>query len=66
VQVGDQLSVERVSQEVKDPATGKVIRCLSSNIGIVRVVDVDAESSVAKVVSGSRFKASDMVKPVAK
>jgi curli biogenesis system outer membrane secretion channel CsgG len=66
VQVGDQLSVERVSQEFKDPATGKVIRRLSSSIGIVRVVDVDAESSVADIVSGSGFKANDMVKSVTK
>lgn len=66
VQVGDQLSVERVSQEFKDPATGKVIRRLSSSIGIVRVVDVDAESAVAEIVSGTGFKANDMVKSVNK
>ena len=66
VQVGDQLSVERMSQEIKDPATGKVIRRLSSSIGIVRVVDVDADSAVAEIVSGSGFKVSDIVKSVTK
>ena len=66
VQVGDQLSVERMSQEIKDPATGKVIRRLSSSIGIVRVVDVDADSAVAEIVSGSGFKVSDIVKSVSK
>ena len=66
VQVGDQLSVERQTGEFKDPATGKVIRRLSSSIGIVRVVDVDADSSVAEIVSGSGFKASDIVKSVTK
>jgi hypothetical protein len=62
VKVGDQLSVERVSQEVKDPATGKVIRRLSAHVGNVRVVDVDDESAVAEVVSGTGFKVSDLVK----
>jgi curli biogenesis system outer membrane secretion channel CsgG len=66
VKVGDQLSVERVSQEIKDPATGKVIRRLSSSLGILRVVDVDDQSSVAEIVSGTGFKVSDMVKSVVK
>jgi curli biogenesis system outer membrane secretion channel CsgG len=62
VKVGDQLTVERVSQEIKDPATGKVIRRLSTPVGVLRVVDVDAESAVANVVSGTDFKVSDVVK----
>jgi hypothetical protein len=62
VNVGDQLSVERVSQEIKDPATGKVIRRLSSKLGVIRVVDVDDESAIAEVVSGGGFKVSDTVK----
>ena len=66
VKVGDQFSVERVSQEIKDPATGKVIRRLSSSVGILRVVDVDDQSSVAEVVSGSGFKVNDPVKTVSK
>jgi curli biogenesis system outer membrane secretion channel CsgG len=64
VKVGDRLSIERVSQEIKDPATGKVIRRLSSSLGIVRVVDVDSDSAVGDVVSGSGFKVGDMVKTV--
>lgn len=66
VKVGDQFSVERVSQEVKDPATGKAIRRLSTRVGVVRVVDVDDESSVAETVSGTGFKVSDLVKTVAR
>jgi curli biogenesis system outer membrane secretion channel CsgG len=62
VKVGDQLSVERVSSEIKDPATGKVIRRLSTKLGVVKVVDVDDESAVAEVVSGTGFKVSDSVK----
>jgi len=66
VKVGDQFSVERVSQEIKDPATGKVIRRLSSSIGILKVVDVDDQSSVCEIVSGTGFKVSDPVKTVTK
>jgi curli biogenesis system outer membrane secretion channel CsgG len=62
VKVGDQLTVQRVSSEIKDPATGKVIRRLTSNVGVVRIVDVDEQSAVADVVSGSGFKVGDVVK----
>jgi curli biogenesis system outer membrane secretion channel CsgG len=62
VKIGDQLNVERVTQEIKDPASGKVIRRLSATVGVVRVVEVDGESSVADIVSGSDFKVSDVVK----
>jgi curli biogenesis system outer membrane secretion channel CsgG len=62
VQVGSQLTVQRVTQEIKDPATGRVIRRLASEVGVVRVVEVDAESAVADIVSGSGFQVSDTVK----
>jgi curli biogenesis system outer membrane secretion channel CsgG len=62
VKVGDELSVERVSKEIKDPATGNVLRRLSSPIGVVKVTDVDDGSSVCTVVSGSGFKTGDTVK----
>jgi curli biogenesis system outer membrane secretion channel CsgG len=62
VRVGDRLTVQRVSQEIKDPASGKVIRRLTSDVGEIRVVDVDATSAIADVVSGSGFKVSDTVK----
>ena len=41
VKVGDQLSVERVTREIKDPVTGQVIRRLSNPVGVARVTDVD-------------------------
>jgi curli biogenesis system outer membrane secretion channel CsgG len=62
VKVGDQLSVERVSREIKDPATGKVIRRMTSKLGVVEVTDVDDVSAVCKIVTGTGFKVGDMVK----
>ena len=64
VKVGDQLSVERVTREIKDPATGAVIRRLASPVGVIRVTDVDDVSAVAAPVSGAGFKVGDAVKTV--
>ena len=64
VKVGDQLNVERVTREIKDPATGKVIHRMTASVGVVRVTDVDDLSSVCSAVSGSGFKVGDMVKTV--
>jgi hypothetical protein len=57
-------SVERVTKEIKDPATGKVIRRLASGFGVVKITEVDDISAVAVAVSGSGFKVGDAVKSV--
>jgi hypothetical protein len=64
VKVGDQLNVERVTKEIKDPSTGKVIRRMATSVGVVKVTDVDDISSVATTVSGNGFKTGDAVKTV--
>jgi curli biogenesis system outer membrane secretion channel CsgG len=64
LKVGDQLNVERVTREIKDPATGQVIRRLASAIGVVKITEVDDISAVAVAVSGTGFKIGDAVKTV--
>jgi curli biogenesis system outer membrane secretion channel CsgG len=64
VKLGDELNVLRVTHEIKDPATGKVIRKMTSPVGVVKVTDVDDQSSVCSAVSGAAFKVGDMVKTV--
>jgi curli biogenesis system outer membrane secretion channel CsgG len=64
LKVGDQLTVQRVTKEIKDPATGQVIRRLASPVGVIRLTDVDAISAVGTPVSGSDFKVGDAVKTV--
>jgi curli biogenesis system outer membrane secretion channel CsgG len=65
LKVGDQLNVERVTKEIKDPATGKVIRRLSSPIGVVKVTDVDDLSSVCTTVSTTGIiRVGDAVKTI--
>ena len=64
VKVGDQLNVERVTKEIKDPSTGQVLRRMSTPVGVVKVTDVDDVSSIATAVSGTGFKVGDAVKTV--
>jgi curli biogenesis system outer membrane secretion channel CsgG len=64
LKVGDQLNVERVTREIKDPATGQVIRRMTTPVGVIRLTDVDAVSAVGAIVSGSDFKVGDAAKTV--
>lgn len=62
LKVGNQMAVERVTKEIKDPATGKVLRKMANQIGVIEITDVDDVSAVGKVVSGAGFKVGDAVK----
>jgi curli biogenesis system outer membrane secretion channel CsgG len=64
IKVGDQMNVERVTKEIKDPATGKVLRRLSTPVGVIKITDVDEVSAMATPVSGTGFKVGDAVKTV--
>ena len=59
---GMKLSVERVTREIKDPATGNLLRKMTEPIGEIEVTQADEASSTAKIVSGQDFKVGDMVK----
>jgi curli biogenesis system outer membrane secretion channel CsgG len=64
LKVGDQLTVEHITREIKDPATGKVLRRLTSNAGTVTVTDVDEQSAVCATPAGAEMKEGDIVKTV--
>jgi curli biogenesis system outer membrane secretion channel CsgG len=64
LKVGDQLTVKRITKEIKDPTTGKTIRKMTSDVGVIRLTDVDDLSSVGAPVSGSGFKVGDEVQTV--
>ena len=64
LKVGDQLTVKRITKEIKDPNTGQVIRKLTSDVGVIRLTDVDEISAVGTAVSGSGFKVGDEVKTI--
>jgi curli biogenesis system outer membrane secretion channel CsgG len=59
LKAGDQLTVERVDQEIKDPATGKVIRRMMTKLGTIQVNNVDDQSAECNIVSGTGFKIGD-------
>ena len=58
------VEVVRVTKEIKDPATGAVLRRLTTTVGVVKATDVDDVSAVCTPVSGSGFQAGDRVKSV--
>ena len=62
VKVGDQFDVLRVTKEIKDPATGNVLRRLTTTVGVIKATDVDDVSAICTAVSGSGFQAGDRVK----
>ena len=64
VKVGDQMTISRVSQVIKDPTTGKVLRSMATEVGKIEISDVDDVSAVGKIVSGAGFKVGDVVKTV--
>jgi curli biogenesis system outer membrane secretion channel CsgG len=64
LKVGDEMSIERVTKEIKDPSTGQVIRRMTTPVGVIKITDVDAGSAVAVIVSGSGFKVGDAAKTV--
>jgi curli biogenesis system outer membrane secretion channel CsgG len=64
LKVGDEMNIERVTKEIKDPATGQVIRRMTTPVGVIKITDVDAGSAVAVIISGAGFKVGDAAKTV--
>lgn len=62
LKLGDRLSIERVTQEIRDPNTNDVIRRLTENAGEVEVTEVDETSAVCKVLSGADIKVGDLAR----
>jgi len=62
VRVGDRLVVSRKIREVKDPATGRVLRRVEDRIGEMLVSEVDEQSAVGKFTGSSQPKVGDTVK----
>jgi curli biogenesis system outer membrane secretion channel CsgG len=61
VKIGDVLPVKRSSREIKDPATGKVLRRIEERIGDVRITEADDSSSVGKFTGAIKPQIGDSV-----
>ena len=62
VHVGDKLQVTRVGREIKDPATGKVLRRTESAMGTISITEVDDASAVGTYEGTAGVKVGDRVK----
>ena len=59
VKVGDRLKVSRAVREVRDPATGKVIRRVEDKLGEVVISEADESSSVGTYTGATPAKVGD-------
>lgn len=62
LKVGDRLEVRRKLREVRDPASGKVIRSVEDKLGDMVITEVDEQSAVGKFTGSSQPKVGDTVK----
>jgi curli biogenesis system outer membrane secretion channel CsgG len=62
LKVGDRLQVRRKIREVKDPATGKVLRSIEDKIGEVVITEVDEASAVGNFTGPAPAKVGDAIK----
>lgn len=62
VKVGDRLQVTRKVREIKDPATGKVLRSVEDQLGVVTITEADEQSSVGRYTGTAPAKVGDVVK----
>ncbi|MFN7996058.1 MAG: CsgG/HfaB family protein [Bryobacteraceae bacterium] len=62
LKVGDRLEVRRKLREIKDPATGKVLRSVEDAVGTLVITEVDEQSAVGKFTGGTPAKVGDTVR----
>jgi curli biogenesis system outer membrane secretion channel CsgG len=64
VKVGDKLQVKRTGREIRDPASGKVIRRVEENLGELTISEVDEASAVGNYTGTGKLKVGDAVRTV--
>lgn len=62
VKVGDRLEIRRAVREIKDPATGRVLRRIEDTIGEVVITEADDISSVGTFTGSSPAQVGDTVR----
>lgn len=62
LKVGDHLLVSRKIRDVRDPATGKVLRSIEDKLGELTITEVDDTSAVGTYSGGGAVKVGDAVK----
>jgi len=62
LKVGDRLEVKRPIREIRDPASGKVIRRIEDNLGVMVITEADEQSAVGTYSGTTPPKVGDAVK----
>jgi len=62
IKVGDRLQVRRKLRDVRDPATGKILRSIEDKIGEVVITEVDERSAVGTFTGVTPVKVGDVVR----
>ncbi len=66
LKVGDRLSVRRVGREIKDPATGKVIKRIEEPLGELSLTEVDGDSATGTYTGAGKPRVGDAVRSINK
>jgi curli biogenesis system outer membrane secretion channel CsgG len=64
LKVGDTLAVKHPGREIRDPATGKVLRRIEDSLGTVVITEVQESSSVGKFSGAGKVNVGDTVSTV--
>ncbi|MEQ1884448.1 MAG: CsgG/HfaB family protein [Bryobacteraceae bacterium] len=62
IRVGDTLKIARAGREIKDPATGKVLRRVETDLGTIKITSADDGSSEGTYSGQPGVKVGDHVK----
>ncbi|MEQ1949331.1 MAG: CsgG/HfaB family protein [Bryobacteraceae bacterium] len=62
IRVGDTLKIARAGREIKDPATGKVLRRVETDLGTIKITSADDSSSEGTYAGQPGVKVGDHVK----
>lgn len=62
LKVGTRLSIERLTDVVKDPITGKILKALTSPVGELEISEIDNSSSTGKMISGNSPQVGDLAR----
>ena len=62
LKVGDKLEISHAGRTIKDPATGKVLKTITSKIGDATITEIDADSATAAFAGDTLPKVGDVAK----
>lgn len=60
---GQELTIKRKGREIKDPASGKVIKTIYDTLGKIKLTAVEGAYSEGTIIEGSGFQVGDSAHP---